>query len=89
MAGILPEPLRLRRHKTTFGSFVDVSLREKAGQKITSLLSSPLIVDLGLVDGAKLRSAFTAYRHGELNPDSRRVWFAITLELWLRRHLPP
>jgi asparagine synthase (glutamine-hydrolysing) len=87
MAGILPEPLRLRRQKTTFGSFMDISLREKAAHKIATLLSSPLIADLGMVDGSKLRSAFTAYRYGQPNPDSRRIWFAITLELWLRRHL--
>jgi len=86
MAGILPDELRLRRDKTKLGSYFDVSLREKAGGIIKELLTAPLIASLGLVDGPKLRGSFAAYQQDSQNPEKRRTWNAVTLEIWLRRH---
>jgi hypothetical protein len=33
-----------------------------------------------------LRTAFRAYRQGDRHPEKRKIWLAVTLELWLRRH---
>jgi asparagine synthase (glutamine-hydrolysing) len=86
MTGLLPDTLRLRRDKTKLGAYVDLSLREKAGALIEGLLDSPWIADLGWVDGPGLRAAFRTYRQGDQAPEKRKIWFAVTLELWLRRH---
>jgi asparagine synthase (glutamine-hydrolysing) len=83
MHGRLPEVVRLRRGKTRFGTFMDVSLREKGAERITELLHRPLMVQMGLLRRDQLRSAYKAYQSGELA--HRNLWYAFTLESWLRR----
>ncbi|HJX26491.1 MAG TPA: asparagine synthase-related protein [Thermoanaerobaculia bacterium] len=86
MQGILPDTLRLRLDKTRLGAYVDLSLREKAGGLVDELLATPWIADLGWVEGPALRAAFREYRKGGAQAEKRKIWFAVTLELWLRRH---
>lgn len=86
MRGILPDTLRLRLDKTRLGAYVDLSLREKAGDLVDGLLATPWIADLGWVEGPALRAAFREYRKGGAQVEKRKIWFAVTLELWLRRH---
>jgi asparagine synthase (glutamine-hydrolysing) len=86
MDGLLPDSLRLRRDKTRLGEFVDFSLRDKAGDFVEDLLGAPRIAELGFVNGPELRTAFRAYRQGDRHPEKRKIWLAVTLELWLRRH---
>jgi asparagine synthase (glutamine-hydrolysing) len=86
MTGILPDALRLRSTKTKLGSYVDLSLRERAVDLIEEIVNAPLIADVGYVDGEKLRAAFRAYRQDGPTPERRKIWYAVTLELWLRRH---
>jgi asparagine synthase (glutamine-hydrolysing) len=85
MAGILPELIRQRHDKTAFTDFIDLSLKEKAADQITTLLKEPLLGRLGYVDADRLRDGYQRFRQGERDP-ARQLWFAITLELWLRQH---
>ncbi len=84
MREILPERIRSRRGKTRFTPFLDSVLRERAAGEITELLSSPRADDLGILDGNRLRSAYLDFLGG--TEESRRaLWYAVTLEIWLRR----
>jgi len=87
MAGILPDEVRLRRDKTKIGTYFDHSFRHEAAEMIEGLFTASRLAEIGLVDGATLRAAWRAYRHGDPDPGKRRIWYAVTLELWLRLHL--
>jgi asparagine synthase (glutamine-hydrolysing) len=85
MVGVLPEVIRCRKDKTRFVSFLDYLLREKESARIDELLSVPRSEALGIVDGKKLRESYRSYRAGRADEWRRDLWYAITVELWLRR----
>jgi asparagine synthase (glutamine-hydrolysing) len=84
MRGSLPERIRGRQGKTRFTPFLDSVLRERAAGEITELLRSPRAVELGVFDGDRLRSAYLDFLGGT-DEARRALWYAITLEIWLRR----
>lgn len=86
MAGLLPEPIRQRRHKTRLGRYVDLGLREKEVRRVEELLAAPLAADLGFVDPQALRSAYERYCKSIPADSDRTLWYALTLEIWLREH---
>jgi asparagine synthase (glutamine-hydrolysing) len=86
MCGLLPDSVRLRRDKTKLGSFIDYSLREKEGARVEELFRSPVSAELGILDGQNLREAFRSYRMGSPDGSKRPLWYAITVELWLRKY---
>jgi asparagine synthase (glutamine-hydrolysing) len=84
MEGILPERIRRREGKTRFSRFLDFALRERATGEIREILRAPWAAELGIFDGNCLRSAYLDFLGG--TDESRRpLWYAITLEIWLRR----
>ncbi len=86
MAGVLPETVRHQTGKSHLENFLHWSLRVKEGDRIERILKEPLSAEMGLVDGVRLRDAFRDYRRdGRLECDLAKLWFAIELELWLRR----
>jgi asparagine synthase (glutamine-hydrolysing) len=87
MSGRLPETIRLRVDKTRFTSFLDFILLKQAAGEIMELLKAPRSADLGILDEDQLRSAYLGLTSGGREGDSSRraVWYAITLEIWLRR----
>jgi asparagine synthase (glutamine-hydrolysing) len=85
MVGVLPEAVRCRKDKTRFASFLDYLLREKETARIEEILSAPRSEALEIVDGAGLREAYRSYRAGRAGGWKRDLWYAITVELWLRR----
>jgi asparagine synthase (glutamine-hydrolysing) len=85
LTDVLPDPVRLRR-KTSLGSFVDFSLRKEAG-RVRRLFTAPLSADLGIVEGGAVRQAFEGYPAEGARQEQRSLWYVITLEMWLRRHL--
>jgi asparagine synthase (glutamine-hydrolysing) len=85
VAGLLPEPARLRREKPAFDRFLLFSLEQEA-RKIDAILRAPRIADWGFVDASRLRAAWKALRSGTFSGMRRTFWFALTLELWLRQH---
>jgi asparagine synthase (glutamine-hydrolysing) len=85
MQGILPERVRCRSTKTRFVDFLDLVLRREV-DTVSALLTSPLSAEAGFLDSELLRQAFSRYR---TQPDPRyrsHLWYAITFEMWLRRH---
>ncbi len=82
MAGILPEVVRRRQAKTSFGTLIDQVLRNSVDE-IQELLAAPFLAELGWVDLDRLRAACET---GPRDDPPRSVWRAMTLELWLRRH---
>jgi asparagine synthase (glutamine-hydrolysing) len=85
VAGLVPDVVRLRRDKPGFDRFLRFSLDREKG-RIEEILRSPWIAKWGLVDANRLRTAWTALRSGEFRAAPRTFWFALTLEVWLRRH---
>ena len=86
MAGLLPESVRLRQTRTRLGSFLDLSLRESQRGTVEALLASPMAAGLGFLDGERLRAEYRRYLEGEPSEAQRALWYAITLEIWLRHH---
>lgn len=84
-AGLLPDRVRLRRGKTDLSGYLDDSLRGPSAATVERLLAAPWAAGLGLVDGERLRAAWRRYRAAG-GRGERSLWFAVTLELWLREH---
>lgn len=82
--GLLPEPVRLRRDKTRLEAFVDLSLREQSAA-VERLLAAPAASDLGILASAQLRAAYRNYLESAPG-ETPRLWYALALEAWLRRH---
>ncbi|MEA2563808.1 MAG: hypothetical protein QOH06_5312 [Acidobacteriota bacterium] len=87
-AGLLPESVRLRPDKTKLGAFLDAGLRDQR-HRIEPLLAAPLAADLGYVDGDRMRAAYRRYQQEEPNEALRTLWYALTLEVWLRKYSMP
>jgi len=83
--GILPERLRQRETKTRFTPFLDFVLLEGSAGEIGEMMRSPLAADLGFLDGGKLRSTYLGFLDRRTEESRRALWYAITLEIWLRR----
>jgi len=86
MAGILPDVIRLRKDKTIFNSFADLSLRDKEADQVKGLLKAPLLGKMGIVDADRLRSAYERYRAGKKGNWALTLFPTIVLELWLKRY---
>ena len=87
-AGLLPESVRLRPDKTKLGPFLDAGMREQR-HRIEPLLAAPLAADLGYVDGDRMRAAYRRYQQDEPDEGLRTLWYALTLEVWLRKYATP
>jgi asparagine synthase (glutamine-hydrolysing) len=83
--GLLPETVRTRRTKTRFVAFLDVVMREREAERIEAMLSAPVSAELGMVDPARLLQAFRDYRAGAAESRRSFLWYAVNLEIWLRR----
>lgn len=87
VAGILPDAVRLRPRKTQLGAFVDLSLQKEA-ERVQKLLEAPVAAEIGWLNAPALQKAFASYFTDEPDEARRALWYAITLELWLRHHPP-
>jgi asparagine synthase (glutamine-hydrolysing) len=85
LAGILPDRVRSRESKTKFVDFLDFGLKVKARDEVQELLREPRSADLGILDGDVLRTAWAGFLDGGSHDLRRALWYAITLEIWLRR----
>ncbi len=86
MTGILPDRIRLRVGKTRFTAFLDSRVRERASGEIRELVRAPLAAELGVLDGERFQAAYGAFLVGGTDESRRSLWYAITLEIWLRRY---
>ncbi len=86
MRGVMPEAVRVRASKISPEPLYELALRDHAVAIVEALLDDPRSAQLGFVDAASLRSHYTAYRAGaSLHPT---FWWALGLEMWLRRVHP-
>lgn len=85
MAGLLPDEVRLLPQKTRLGAFLDLSVRTRRSW-IEALLHRPLAGEAGFVDTGRLREACRLYLDGSPGEEQRTLWYALTLEAWLREH---
>jgi hypothetical protein len=83
LKSLLPEALRLRSDKTTFDQPFYEGLRK--GKAWTDLLSgAPLVVERGIVDGARWIEALAQAKLGRTHSLAQFQAIA-TLEIWLRQ----
>ena len=85
VTGILPDRIRLREGRTRFLALLDFALKERARGEIQELFREPRSAALGVLDGEALRAAWTSFLDGKSQELMRDLWYAITLEVWLRR----
>ena len=82
MRGVLPELVRTRVSKGSAGIRMVWSL-ERERNVIEPMLRDPILAQLGCVDGALLRDAYTEARLGRLALSSG-LFTTLALETWLR-----
>jgi len=85
MAGVLPERVRRRVLKTRFTPFLDFALRESSAGEIQEVLRAPLSAALGFVDGERLLAVYLDFLDRGTDEVRSALWYAVTLEVWLRR----
>jgi asparagine synthase (glutamine-hydrolysing) len=84
MRGVMPEAVRLSARKVSPHPLFDLALRDRAVSFLDHLLTDPLMAAHGYVDPGPLRAHLADVRGGaEAVPT---LWWALTLEMWLRRH---
>lgn len=84
--GLMPKEVLLRLSKRRVGAFLDHSLREQKTRIKDLLMNAPLAVELGFLDGERLRLACRSFLEGGNSEAQRPLWYAISLENWLRFH---
>jgi asparagine synthase (glutamine-hydrolysing) len=82
LRGLLPEEIRRRRDKASFGEFQDYSWRRQGAEQIRSLLRSSALVEAGILRRDRLHAAVEEYLRGESGRMRRHLWFIITAEVW-------
>lgn len=86
MLGLLPEEIRQRQEKARFEKLIHIGLTIKEAERVQLLLSSSIAADLGIFERDCLQAAYQDYRiRGSYNPQGV-LWYAVTLEIWLREH---
>jgi asparagine synthase (glutamine-hydrolysing) len=83
--GILPDAVRTRVGKPTTSDFLLLSLSTRR-RHLEHLLDRPILADLGVLDGARLRTAFNSVSRGL--PDGSRTYGTLfrtlAVEAWLQ-----
>jgi asparagine synthase (glutamine-hydrolysing) len=83
MRGVMPETVRRAATKVDPSPLFRRTLEERGIALIEDLLSAPRMAELGFVDPAPLRQHYARIRAGE--PAEATFWWALSLEMWLRR----
>jgi asparagine synthase (glutamine-hydrolysing) len=81
MRGVLPEQIRTRQSKGGIDARILWSLQRENGF-LRTLLQEPILADLGVLDGAELRSAVAEARNG-IKHNVVMLMSALSLETWL------
>jgi asparagine synthase (glutamine-hydrolysing) len=82
LEGILPEEIRTRADKTTFGQSFFLSASAERRQ-LAQLIEDPIVARLGIVSSRALSDALSLARCGHAD-DTPRLLSCIGLEAWLR-----
>ena len=81
---IVPENAWRQMGTVYLGPMFQESMQRHARSVIENLLRRPRIVELGWVDGDRLRTAYESYCEGKSG--NTGFYHALTLETWLRTH---
>jgi asparagine synthase (glutamine-hydrolysing) len=84
LRGILPEAALARVAKTTQEPLYDLGIKDKAHAVIADLTENSVAAQYGLLEPAAVRAAHARYLEGK--PVQHDYWWALILELWLRRY---
>jgi asparagine synthetase B (glutamine-hydrolysing) len=84
MRGIMPEPVRRSVQKILPTPLFHRALRETAATTVEELLTDSRSAAAGYVDSGRLRREYDEYLAGKRL--AAEFWWALTLEMWLRRH---
>ncbi|BCC39743.1 asparagine synthetase [Bacillus cereus] len=84
MKNLLPSTILNQSGKASTNMLLFQGLRNEWKQ-LQPKLKSPILADLGLIDGSKFLDKITRYRHGELTRGMEYL-SALQLELWLQEH---
>lgn len=84
MLGLLPEEVRLRPNPTSFVPLLIKGLRDREAGTMRRILTDPLVVRRGYIDGEWLRRQLE--RPFAPSAESGMLTRALYLELWLQRH---
>lgn len=86
VAGLVPEQIRLRVHKSNWGDQFKHGFLNRDRARIEEIVLEPEPRLLRFVDEHALAATFERCRQGEVTEeDGMNLWFAVTLGLWLRR----
>lgn len=84
MAGLLPDAIHSQLSKGSLKPLFDAGLRSLGRPTVESLFTDSVASEMGFVDEGALRDRYEVYAAG--GPGDFRLWWAITLEMWLRAH---
>jgi asparagine synthase (glutamine-hydrolysing) len=84
MRGIMPEEVRKETRKISPNPVYERAIREQARDTILDLIKDSRAAACGYLDEGVLRGHYQSILRGE--PDHPGLWWALTLEMWLRRY---
>lgn len=87
MTGLMPEEARLSASKGSLRPLFDAGLRELGRDTVLDLLTGMMSAEMGFVAEPEVRSHYDRYALG--GPGDFRLWWVLTLEMWLRAHWSP
>ncbi|MEW6637679.1 MAG: asparagine synthase-related protein, partial [Actinomycetota bacterium] len=84
MRGVMPESARRSVGKIEPVSLFDRGFKDRAKETVEGLISGSRAAARGYLDENALRRYYLSFLRGEPQPFD--FWWALTLEMWLRRH---
>lgn len=85
MNGILPESLRLRKHKPEFSCIIDHEFKERQSVEVERFIQTSILADFGFIDADQFYQCFMEYKHNiKLSDFTNTLARFIWLEVWLR-----
>jgi asparagine synthase (glutamine-hydrolysing) len=85
MAGVLPEPVRIRRGKAEFSPLIRKELTGANSASIRAAFASSQLAEAGMVDRAKLLNLFDSHKARPNYRDAGRLIFLAGMEMWFRQ----
>jgi asparagine synthase (glutamine-hydrolysing) len=84
MRGVMPEIVRRSVRKIYLSPLGDRALKERSKDIILELIEGSRAAALGYLEEDALRNSYLSFLRGE--PFRSTVWYALQIEMWLRRY---
>jgi hypothetical protein len=82
----MPESARRKAGKIEPVSLFDLGFKVREKDTVFGLISNSRAASLGYLDADALRKRYGSFLRDE--PQRYDFWWALTLEMWLRKHWP-